>query len=200
MSIVPQRFYFISNDNSETAWQIFKNSHDDLVQKGSEWLKDTSESCSVVAALVAGVSFATASTVPGGTNDEGKAPLQGQPAFDAFAIASLIGLCFSVSGLIMFLSILTSRKEAKDFRRHLPLKLLLGLSSLFLSIIAMFVSFCSGHFFIINHKYNNFLFPFYAAASIPVTFYASVQFPLYFDLLRAIITKVPQASDASESF
>ena len=192
---MPQHFFFRTNNKAETAGEIFKTSHKELVKDSSEWLKDTSESCSVVAALVAGVSFATASAVPGGTNDEGQPPLEGQPAFDAFAISSLVGLCFSVTGLIMFLAILTSRKEAKDFRRGLPLKLLLGLSSLFVSIVAMFVSFCSGHFFIINHKYKTFLFPFYAATSLPVAFYAVAQFPLYFDLLTGILTKVPRASD-----
>ncbi|MED6183874.1 hypothetical protein PIB30_041880 [Stylosanthes scabra] len=199
-SLVPQRCYFRSNRGSKTAWEIFETSHESLVENGSEWLKETSHACSVVAALVAGVSFATASQVPGGTNDKGKPELEGQPAFHAFAIASLIGLCFSVTGLIMFLSILTSRKEAKDFRRALPLKLLLGLSSLFASIVAMFVSFCSGHFFIISRKYETFLFSFYAATSIPVAIYALGQFPLYFDLLITIITKVPWASNKGNNF
>ncbi|QHO27114.1 uncharacterized protein LOC107496829 [Arachis duranensis] len=199
-SIVPQHFNYRTNKNSKTAGEIFKTEHKDLVKEGSEWLRETSESCSVVAGLVAGVSFATASAVPGGTSDEGKPLLERQPAFEAFAVSSLIGLCFSVTGLIMFLAILTSRKEARDFRRGLPTKLLLGLSSLFVSIIAMFVSFCCGHFFIINHKYKTFLFPFYAATSIPVAFYALAQFPLYFDLLTAILSKVPHASDKVESF
>ncbi|MED6209844.1 hypothetical protein PIB30_058614 [Stylosanthes scabra] len=198
-SIVPQHFNYRTNKKSKTAGEIFKTEHKDLVKEGSEWLKETSESCSVVAGLVAGVSFATASAVPGGTSDEGKPLLERQPAFEAFAVSSLIGLCFSVTGLIMFLAILTSRKEARDFRRGLPTKLLLGLSSLFVSIIAMFVSFCCGHFFIINHKYKTFLFPFYAATSIPVAFYALAQFPLYFDLLTAILTKVPHASDKVQS-
>ncbi|MED6183868.1 hypothetical protein PIB30_041874 [Stylosanthes scabra] len=198
-SIVPQHFNYRTNKKSKTAGEIFKTEHKDLVKEGSEWLKETSESCSVVAGLVAGVSFATASAVPGGTSDQGKPLLERQPAFEAFAVSSLIGLCFSVTGLIMFLAILTSRKEARDFRRGLPTKLLLGLSSLFVSIIAMFVSFCCGHFFIINHKYKTFLFPFYAATSIPVAFYALAQFPLYFDLLTAILTKVPHASDKVQS-
>ena len=142
-SLVPQHFYFRSDKKAKTAGEIFEDTHKELIKESGDWLKDTSESCSVVAALVAGVSFATASSIPGGTNDEGKPNLEGKPAFDVFAIASLVGLCFSVTGLIMFLTILTSRKQAKDFRRDLPLKLLLGLSSLFISIAAMVVSFCT---------------------------------------------------------
>ncbi|KAF1889247.1 hypothetical protein Lal_00024570 [Lupinus albus] len=94
-SLVPQHFYFRNNIDNKTAGEIFKESHKDLVADSGEWLKDTSESCSVVAGLVAGVSFAAASSIPGGTNDEGRPTLEGQSAFDIFAISSLIGLCFS---------------------------------------------------------------------------------------------------------
>ncbi|TKY56978.1 Ankyrin repeat-containing protein [Spatholobus suberectus] len=197
-SLVPQHFYFRSGKEAKTAGEIFEETHKDLIKDGSEWLKDTSESCSVVAGLVAGVSFATASSIPGGTNEEGKPTLEGKPAFDVFAISSLVGLCFSVTGLIMFLTILTSRKQAKDFRRDLPLKLLLGLSSLFVSIASMFVSFCTGHFFLLSHRYKTILYPIYAATCFPVTFYAVAQFPLYFDLLTAILTTVPWASDKGD--
>ncbi|MED6183869.1 hypothetical protein PIB30_041875 [Stylosanthes scabra] len=197
---VPEHFHFRSNHDKQTAGDIFAETHKDLIKEGSDWLKETSESCSLVAALVAGVSFATTSSVPGGNGDNGEAPLAGRPAFDAFAIASLIGLCFSVTGLIMFLAILTSRKEASDFRRSLPLKLLLGLSSLFVSIVAMFVAFCSGNYFLIEHKYRTLLFPLYTATSVPVTFFAMAQFPLYVDLLIAIFKEVPRPNNKSSHF
>ncbi|KAK7305079.1 hypothetical protein VNO77_42978 [Canavalia gladiata] len=191
--LVPEHFAFRNNKDEKTAGEIFKQKHKDLVKESSEWLKDTSNSCSVVAALIAGVSFATSSTVPGGT-DKGKPTFEGQSAFDIFAIASLIGLCFSVTALIMFLAILTSRKQAEDFRKNLPLKLLFGLSSLFVSIASMLISFCAAHFFVLKDKYKHILFPVYIATCLPVTFYAVVQFPLYADLLKAIFKKVPQPS------
>ncbi|XP_073224896.1 uncharacterized protein [Cicer arietinum] len=123
--LVPDHFTVRTNNMDKTAGNIFKKSHKQLVRDGSAWLKDTLESCSVVAALLAGVSFATSSTVPGGNKSEtGEPALEGKPAFDAFASSSVIGLCFSIISLIMFLSILTSRKEAKDFRIDLPRKLL----------------------------------------------------------------------------
>jgi len=194
-SLVPQHFYFRSDNRGKTAGEIFEETHKELIQESSDWLKETSESCSVVAALVAGVSFATASAVPGGTSDEGRPNLEGKPAFTAFAVASLVGLCFSVTGLIMFLTILTSRKQSRDFRRDLPFKILLGLSSLFLSIAAMFVSFCSGHYFLLSHRYKMVLYPIYAATVLPVIFYAVAQFPLYFDLVTAILATVPWPTD-----
>ncbi|KAG2391103.1 uncharacterized protein HKW66_Vig0131360 [Vigna angularis] len=197
-SLVPRHFYFRSDKKGKNAGEIFEETHKKLIKESGEWLKDTSESCSVVAALVAAASFTAANTIPGGSNDKGRPNLESEAAFHAFAIASLIGLCFSVTGLIMFLTILTSRKQPKDFRRGLPLKLLLGLSSLFVSIAAMFVSFCTGHFFLLCHGYEKVLYPIYAATVFPVTFYAVAQFPLYFDLLMAILTKVPRSSDRGE--
>ncbi|XP_027340972.1 uncharacterized protein LOC113854265 [Abrus precatorius] len=194
--LVPEHFIFRNNKDEKTGGEIFKQKHKDLVKESSEWLKETSESCSVVAALIAGVSFATSSTVPGGT-EKGKPALEGQPTFDVFAIASLIGLCFSVTALIMFLAILTSRKQAEDFRKSLPLKLLFGLSSLFVSIASMLVSFCAAHFFVLKDKYKHILFPVYVATCLPVTLYAVVQFPLYVDLVKAIFKKVPQPSISS---
>ncbi|KAK4281207.1 hypothetical protein QN277_012729 [Acacia crassicarpa] len=193
-SLSPHHFLSLSNKQGQTPEQIFTKGHEDLVKESSEWLKDTSESCSVVAALVAGVSFATSSQVPGGTNhDTGKPSLEHQPAFELFAITALIGLCFSVTALIMFLSILTSRKLPRDFRRTLPLKILLGLSSLFVSIASMLVSFCAAHFFVLEDRFKKAVFPLYAATCLPVSFYAIVQFPLYMDLLKSIITQFPQS-------
>jgi len=159
-------------------------------------LKDTSQSCSVVAALVAGVSFATSGSVPGGNQNTGKPTFEGQPAFEVFSISSLIGLYFSATALIMFLALLTSRKQIEDFNRNLPMKLLIGLSSLFVAIVAMFISFIGGHYFVLVDKYtkSGILFYLYIAICLPITFYAVEHFPLYIDLLKVIWKKVPPPS------
>uniref|UniRef100_A0A2N9GMH9 PGG domain-containing protein n=1 Tax=Fagus sylvatica TaxID=28930 RepID=A0A2N9GMH9_FAGSY len=134
-------------------------------------------------------------TVPGGIKEESGTPtLENQPAFDIFAIASLVALCFSVTALVMFLSILTSRYQERDFGMDLPRKLLLGLTSLFVSIASMLISFCAGHFFVLKDKLKYAAFPVYAVTCLPITFFAIAQFPLYFDLLWAIFKKVPQRS------
>lgn len=100
------------NKDGKTAEEVFIETHDALVKDGSNWLTNTSQSCSVVAALVATVAFASASTVPGGVDqDSGFPVLSRRPAFQLFAISSLVALCFSVTSLVMFLAILTSRYE-----------------------------------------------------------------------------------------
>ncbi|CAI0448783.1 unnamed protein product [Linum tenue] len=191
---MPYNFFIRHNKEGKTPRDIFSEEHADLVKSGGEWLISTSESCSVVAALIATVAFATSSTVPGGVEPDGKPTLEGQPAFHIFAISSLVALCFSVTSLVMFLSILTSRFQEKDFGRDLPRKLLIGLSSLFVSIAAVLVSFCAGHFFVLRDELKYAAYPVYALTCLPVSFFAVAQFPLYVDLVRATFQRVPRRS------
>ncbi|PNY03709.1 ankyrin repeat-containing protein [Trifolium pratense] len=192
---MPPNFYERYNNDGKTAKQVFIDTHGVLVKEGSKWLTKTSESCSVVAALVAAVAFTTSTAIPGGPNQETGIPLLlKQPAFKLYAVTSLVALCSSVTALILFLSILTSRFEEKDFVVDLPRKLLIGLTTLFTSIASVLVSFCAGHFFIVERQLRFAVYPIYAATCLPVTFFALVQLPLYFDLSLAMFRKVPQRS------
>ncbi|KAK9983002.1 hypothetical protein SO802_032527 [Lithocarpus litseifolius] len=192
---MPFHFSSLQNNEGKTSREIFTETHKKLVKDGSQWLTSTSNSCSVVAAVIATVAFASSTTVPGGIKQESGIPtLENQPAFDVFAISSLIALCFSVTALGMFLSILTSRYQEKDFGGDLPKKLLLGLTSLFVSIASMLISFCAGHFFVLKEKLKYAAFPVYAVTCQSIAFFVEAQFPLYFDLIWATFTKVPQRS------
>ncbi|XP_023532790.1 uncharacterized protein LOC111794857 isoform X2 [Cucurbita pepo subsp. pepo] len=191
---MPPNFFPHYNKDRKTARLILSETHTELVENGGKWLTSTSESCSLVAALIATVAFATAATVPGGNDPKGTPLLHGQPTFNVFAIASLIALSCSVTALVMFLSILTSRFQEKDFGGNLPRKLLVGLSSLFVSIAAMLVSFCAGHYFVLSEKLQYAALPVYAVTCLPVTLFAIAQFPLYMDLVWATVKTVPQRS------
>ncbi|XP_034690644.1 uncharacterized protein LOC117918247 [Vitis riparia] len=192
---VPQHFFVRCNQKGETAKDIFTEKHMDLAQAGGEWLFKTSESCSVVSALIATVAFATSATMPGGVKENvGTPTLEDEPAFDIFAISFLVALCFSVNAVIMFLIILTSRRQERDFRIYLPRKLLVGLTSLFVSIASMLISFCAGHYFVLMDKLHYTTILVYAVTCLPVIFFAVAQFPLYFDLMWATFKKVPQRS------
>ncbi|XP_071938232.1 uncharacterized protein [Coffea arabica] len=192
---MPPQCFIQYNKKGETAGKIFMKTHEKLVKDGSKWMIKTSESCSLVAALIATVAFATSSTIPGGPDQKSGHPvLEKQPAFNVFSVASLVALCFSVTALVFFLAILTSRCQQKDFKKSLPWKLLFGLSSLFTSISAVLVSFCAGHFFMLSDQIHSAALPLYAVACLPITFFAFAQLPLYFDLLWSIIRKVPVRS------
>ncbi|KAK9933109.1 hypothetical protein M0R45_020317 [Rubus argutus] len=192
---MPPHYFVRYNKMGQTPKEIFITTHKDLMKEGSKWLIKTSESCSLVAALIATVAFATSATVPGGLDQNTGVPiLIDKTAFSAFSISSLVALCFSITSMVLFLSILTSRYEESDFSTDLPRKLLLGLTSLFASIASIIISFCTGHIFVLKHQLRYVAYPLYAATCLPVTFFALAQLPLYFDLIRAIIKKVPQRS------
>ncbi|RZC63088.1 hypothetical protein C5167_024845 [Papaver somniferum] len=64
-NMISEHMKFKRNKNGETAHHIFKREHKELKESGEKWLKDTSGSCMLVAALIATVAFASAFTVPG---------------------------------------------------------------------------------------------------------------------------------------
>nr|POE66721.1 ankyrin repeat-containing protein itn1 [Quercus suber] len=192
---MPQHFCYQVNKEGMTPEEIFNETHEELVKSGGEWLNKTSESCSVVAALIATVAFASSTTIPGSINETNGAPnLESHSMLTIFAVSSLVALCFSITALFSFLAILTSRYEQKDFRRDLPKKLLLGLTSLLVSITSMLISFCAGHYFMLKNKLKDKAFPVYAATCLPIVFFAIQQLPLYVDIVWAIFKKVPRSS------
>lgn len=75
------------------------------------------------------------------------------------------------------------------------MRLILGLTSLFMSIGAMLVSFCAGDFFVVEKKFKFAVYPIYAVMCFPVTFFAFAQLPLYIDLIKATIKKVPEVTE-----
>ncbi|XP_058092412.1 ankyrin repeat-containing protein NPR4-like [Magnolia sinica] len=192
---VNHHFYTRKNKKDHTPKEVFTETHEDLVKEGSTWLINTSQSdsCSIIAALIATVAFATSATVPGGLRqDKGEPVLEGQPIFNVFAITSLVALCFSITSLTIFLTVLTSRYRESDFEIVLPWRLILGLTTLFLSLATMLVSFCAGHFFVLKRELKLVALPVYVVACFPITIFAFIQFPLYFDLCKSTFTRTPK--------
>ena len=190
---LPRDFLVHYNKAGKTAKEIFRESHQELASKGGKWLNSISNSCSVVATLVAAVSFATTATTPGGIKEDSSKPtFERHPVFLIYAVSSLIALVFSVTSMITFLAILTARREMEDFERRLPRKLLLGLTCLFISIGAMLVCFCGAHFFLLKDILEDSAFTVYALACLPATIFAVAQFPFYFLLLWSTFKRMPQ--------
>ncbi|XP_038887507.1 uncharacterized protein LOC120077630 isoform X2 [Benincasa hispida] len=193
---VETHFFPRYNNKGILARDIFCATHNELGKEGLEWLTNTSESCSVLAALVVTVAYASAATVPGGNGDHGTPPFIKETGFLIFSLASLIALCSSTISLIMFLAILSSRFDEVDFGLKLPNRLFVGLFSLFFSIVAMLVSFCAGHYFLLSRHLQSIAFFIYIATSLPVAlFFVKVQLPLICDLLFVILSKIPKRSN-----
>ncbi|TXG46922.1 hypothetical protein EZV62_026216 [Acer yangbiense] len=89
-----------------TAKELFKVIHKDQLKEAQKWIKETSQSCSGVAVLVATVVFAAAFTVPGGTRDDNGLPiLLYSPFFLFFTVTDVVSLSCSLTAVVMFLSI-----------------------------------------------------------------------------------------------
>ena len=191
-NMMPQHLCYQVNKEGKTPEDVFNETHRDLVKDGGEWLKSISNSCSVVATLIATVVFPASTTVPGGINDNSGMPvLVKHPAFSVFAISSLVALCASVISLFLFLNILTFQYQPKDFQSYVPRKLLLGLTLLFVSIGAMLISFCAGQFFLLKSKLQDKAFPVYTVICLPIILLSMGQLRLYFQLLLVTLKKVP---------
>jgi hypothetical protein len=181
-SIVPTQFRENKNKDGKTPQELFTESHKELVKEGEKWMKSTSTSCTVVGALIVTIMFAAAFTVPGG-NDQSK----GYPIFlkdklfMLFIISDSISLFSSSTSVLMFLGILTSRYLEEDFLKSLPSKMIIGLSTLFFSIATMMIAF-SAALLIMLHEYSWIFIPAICLASVPVTLFVWMQFPLLVDM------------------
>ena len=188
--LLATRLHLLNNEGKSSG-EIFKENHKDLVEKGGKWLSNTSKACSVVAGLFVTVAFNMSTTVPGGVNQEGTPNLENQIPFYIFAISSYVSFYSSLLAVIMFLAILTSGYKESSFRSTLPIKLLLGLTAFYVSIVSISISFSAGHFFIVKDKLKYAAFPVYSGVLLLLIFFAIAGFPLYFHLTWAIFKKVP---------
>ncbi|KAH6782673.1 hypothetical protein C2S51_007966 [Perilla frutescens var. frutescens] len=167
------------NKDRKTAAMIFTEEHRDLKVEGEKWMKDTANSYTIAAALIATVVFAAAITVPGGNESDSGYPIfSKESAFTIFAVSDAASLFTSTTSLLMFLSILTSRYAEEDFLYALPKRLCIGLVSLFLSILFMMVAFSSTLYLVFGQKKAWVLIPVAAFACVPISCFVLLQFPL----------------------
>nr|KAJ0189798.1 hypothetical protein LSAT_V11C800396410 [Lactuca sativa] len=140
----------------------------------------------VTTTLIVTVAFAVAFTVPGGYNQETGFPIfHHETSFLVFVIADAISLFSSSTSLLVFLSILTSRYGQRDFLYSLPRKLMLGLLTLFISVVPMMVTFAAGFFVLYNNGLKWVPIVISILAAIPVMLFALLQLPVWSDMFRS---------------
>ncbi|KAH7569417.1 hypothetical protein JRO89_XS06G0157800 [Xanthoceras sorbifolium] len=187
--IMPSFFTKHRDKRDLTAKELFIEKHSDKLQEAQKWLKQTSQSCSQVAVLVATVVFAAAFTVPGGTDDKNGTPiLLNSPFFLFFSISDVISLSSSLTAVVMFLSILTSSFELYDFHRLLPRRLTLGFALLFMSVATTMLAFTSTVILIIHldKRRQWTLTLICCAAYFPVSVLALTHFPLFASFVNTL--------------
>ncbi|XP_050281377.1 ankyrin repeat-containing protein ITN1-like isoform X4 [Quercus robur] len=189
-SIVPSKSHGFLNKEGLTPRQLFTKNHADMMSNGEKWMKDTASSCTVVGALIVTIMFAAAFTVPGG-NDQNKGfPIfLNEKLFMVFIVSDALSLFSSSTSVLMFLGILTSRYAEEDFLKSLPKKMIIGLSTLFFSIAAMMIAFSASLFLMLREQSWIFI-PVICLASVPVTLFVLMQFPLLVDM--TILTYRPR--------
>ncbi|CAI9760027.1 unnamed protein product [Fraxinus pennsylvanica] len=183
------QWFKMTNTEGKTPRELFTEEHEKLREAGEDWLKDTATSCMVVATLIATVAFAAAFTVPGGNQEEKGTPIfLNNRWFTVFAISDAVAMFSSTTSIMMFLSILTSRYRENDFLFILPAKLMVGLITLFASIVCMALTF-SATFFLVYKEEKEGTLPKIVAglALLPITLYAMLNSRLWISLIHSTI-------------
>ncbi|KAK2971206.1 hypothetical protein RJ640_016845 [Escallonia rubra] len=162
----------LQNSEAMTPAMVFTEAHMELVKDGEQWMKDTANSCTIVAALVVTVVFTSAITVPGGNNGDTGLPIfSHKPAFVVFSVSDALALFSSTAYLLMFLCIVTSRYGEQEFLYALPNRLIIGLVALFLSIISMMIAFTTTIYMLLEYKGRWILVPVAVLSGLPVTIF-----------------------------
>lgn len=172
------------NADGKSPKMIFIEEHKELKEKAEKWMKDTSYSCTIIAALISTIMFAAAITVPGGQNIETGFPnFSGNSIFVLFAISDAVSLLTSATSLLVFLDILMTRYEEEDFLHHLPSRLIFGLGGLLISIMFMMVTFSATLYLVFGQLHRWVLITVAAVACYIAMLFIYLQSPLLFDLI-----------------
>ncbi|CAI9117130.1 OLC1v1018472C1 [Oldenlandia corymbosa var. corymbosa] len=172
------------NKDHKTPQELFYEKHENLMKDAKEWIKDTSNSCMVVAALVATVAFASMITVPGGLdNGTGKPVLSNKGVFIIFSVSNAFSMISSAVALLMFLSLQTSRFTADDFLELLPKNLLQGLLALFIAVATMMLAFGTAIGIALQSRVSWAYIPITVVACFPAIIFTKLQLPLLYQTL-----------------
>ncbi|XVE51046.1 hypothetical protein DITRI_Ditri02bG0007000 [Diplodiscus trichospermus] len=189
-SQIPSHFIMHRNKNNKTADQLFKDMHQPQLKEAQDWVKNTSQSCSTVAILVATVVFAAAYTAPGGFHGDGRPILLEKPLYSFFTVMDIAGLASSLTSVVIFLSILTSSLEFEDFLHRVPRNLSLGFTFLFFSLTTTMLSFTATVLLLVHLRKKWTATLTYAAAFLPICVFALFQFPLYYPYFVAAVKSI----------
>ncbi|XWS29395.1 hypothetical protein CRYUN_Cryun24cG0025900 [Craigia yunnanensis] len=182
--ILPPKFEEELNENNRTPASLFSQEHKELIKEGEKWMKNNAASCMVVATLIAAVMFTSAFTVPGGNDEKTGSPIfLRSNAFLVFVLANSLSLFSSSTSVLVFLGILTSHYAEKDFLHSLPAKSILGLFTLFFSIVTMMIAFGSAIFITLKERLAWVSIPVIVLSTVPIAFFTLLQFPLLLEML-----------------
>ncbi|KAI3949484.1 hypothetical protein MKW92_042560 [Papaver armeniacum] len=179
-----EMLWFTEKQQLKTAYELFTEEHNELMQKAEIWAKGTAESSMLVASLVATIVFAAAIIVPCGTISDSSNKDNGIPIFLlgkallVFVVADALAFFSSITSAMMFITVLTSRYTELDFLISLPQKIILNLMSLSFSISAMIVTFSVALSIILVRRFSGAIVPITLLAAVPVNLFVYLVLPL----------------------
>ncbi|CAL5438441.1 unnamed protein product [Camellia sinensis] len=173
------------NCDGKTPLQIFIEEHKELMAYEGQWMMGMATSCTVAASLIATVVFAAAITVPGGSTVDGFPIFSQKKAFIVFAISDGLALVSALSTVLSFLSIFTSRYAVIDYLYALPMRLIIGLLALFLSVITMMTAFTATLYLVFSKENALILIPVATLACLPVALFATLQLPPLLNMIKS---------------
>ncbi|CAJ2640899.1 unnamed protein product [Trifolium pratense] len=170
--------------DGKSPWQLFQEEHKELFEEGKKWMQDTSNSCMLVATLIATIAFAAAITVPGGNNQDKGIPIfLSDSTFMVFVVSDALALFSSMTSLLMFLAILNARFAQEDFLVALPQKLIIGLTFLFLAIATTMLAFAAALSMLVQDRLKWAQIPIGLLTSVPVALFEILQIPLLLGMM-----------------
>jgi len=174
----------VKNQEGKTAWQVFKEEHKALLEEGKNWMKDTSNSCMLVATLIATIAFAAVITVPGGNNQDKGIPIfLSDNTFMVFVVSDALALFSSMASLLMFLAILNARYAEEDFVMALPERLILGMASLFFAVVTTMIAFGAALSMLLKERLTWAPIPIALLVCVPIALFAKLQLPLFIEMI-----------------
>ncbi|KAM4082845.1 hypothetical protein ACB094_08G011600 [Castanea mollissima] len=184
-SIVPRKCKEALNIDGKKPRELFSQNHEDLRKEGEKWAKETASSFTIVGTLIITIMFSAAFTVPGGSDQNTGTPFYlNHMIFTVFIVSDAMSLCASSTSVLMFLGILTSRYAEEDFLNVLPTKLLIGLSTLFFSVVTMMISFCAALSIVVQVELHIVTVAI-VFASIPVIIFVPLHLPLFAEIFNS---------------
>ncbi|XP_027905190.1 uncharacterized protein LOC114164653 [Vigna unguiculata] len=182
--VMPPCFIEKRNFNGKTPRELFTEEHAELLTKAESWMKSVANSCMIVSTLIATEVCTAAFSIPRGDDDENGNPNCNAIIFIIFAISDATSLISSSISILIFLSMLTIARYAEDdFFMSLPMKLICGLVTLFISIASMMVAFSTAFFITYAHGHNWVPTFISVLALAPITLFTFLLFPLWSDIV-----------------
>ncbi|XP_024028420.1 uncharacterized protein LOC21387519 [Morus notabilis] len=123
------------NSNGLTPQDLFTLEHATMLKDGENWMKSTATSCMLVSLLLTTLVITAAFHAI--NNIKERTPVSS----DVLNVSESVALVSSSISTLVFFSILTSNYGKKDFLCLLPLKLVVGLATLFVSMSSMMAAF-----------------------------------------------------------